>query len=578
MSKSEARHSRRRGKYAVRACNSCRRLSGYECTWIPEAEEDRPVTKQLVEALRAKAHQLEFEIALLKQTDTQNLPSSATVLPDVEFLHPLPDFIALSESQSHVNIDSGDSALHVDYVLLQSPDQFHSALAPPQPSVVANFTNELTTSMPEEMETTFIESQAAPKYQYIFNIDTSLPFNKQSPEHQASLQCRWNHYLPPLDTIQLSRYEHDTLLSRCFSYSAAWLFGMIPDLFLCDMLEFLSPNPTRAPEGLHHYSPILHCSLLAFASPMSDDLEVRQPSIREKFATHAKYWLDQEFNHPNPSLIISLILLSEYHLAIGERNTGYMYTGMSMRATRAATNSPLRDWYCWSAFLQEQLVAREMHRLGEMPVPTGPLVSPITLEFSGQPLFEVSAAHLFGHKDYTRVAIECFIQCTKLVLIANVISAESHGSLTTNDVHIQLETWFNALPAYLLVQHSDMLTPPPVLALHIRYWWSILELYLPDSTAKPSLSTNLALVRLVELFEAFDSQFGLRYFPRNLLKALHLCGRASILEHLPGAGIDICLKGLRFWDCAELMVADLVQLRSSMDNVDRVGRSTSQSL
>jgi hypothetical protein len=178
----------------------------------------------------------------------------------------------------------------------------------------------------EAMEAS-IDQKPPLKYQYIFNIDTSLPFNEQSPEDQASLRCEWNRYLPSLDNIQLSRHEHDTLLSRCFNDSAGWLFGILSDLFLCDMLELLSPNPTHNPKRLHHYSPILHCSLLAFASPMSDNPKVQQQSTREKFATRAKHWLDQEFNHPNPSLIISLILLSEYHLGIGERNTGYMYSG-----------------------------------------------------------------------------------------------------------------------------------------------------------------------------------------------------------------------------------------------------------
>ncbi|KAF8685756.1 nitrogen assimilation transcription factor [Rhizoctonia solani] len=558
MSRSEAGPSRRRSKYAPRACNTCRRrkckcdgdypicqpcaVAGYECTWTPETEGERPVTKQLVKALRAKTHQLEAEISQLKQADSRIVPSSSSsgAGPDAEFPLVYPQPIALSESLSHVHTS------HVP-VESRSPHQTnpttlpsHSSHDQPHPTPHIDLIDSPGNPISECPMTT-----SALKYQYIFHIDTSLPHNEQSPEHQASLKCEWNRYLPNLDTIQFSRHEHDTLLHRYFSYGAAWLFGMLPDSFLHDMLEYLSPSSTCTPDQLPHYSPILHCSVLAFASSMSENPHVRQPSTREKFATHAKQWLDQEFNRPNPS----------------ERNTGYMYTGMSMRAARAGTASQLRSWYCWSAFLTEtyvrlsleSFVAQEMRRPSEMPTPNGLVTLPIAYELSAQPLSEMSATHLFDHVDYPRITIECFIKCTSLMLITNTIPTAT-----------QLETWFNAFPANLHFHQSDAFTPPPILALHIHYWWSILRLYLPDSATEPNLSMNLALVKLVELFEAFDAQFGLQYFPRNLLKAMYMCGRASILERLPEDGIEICLKGLRVWPCAESMVADLVQLRSSL--------------
>ncbi|KAF8755156.1 nitrogen assimilation transcription factor [Rhizoctonia solani] len=481
---------------------------GYECTWTPETEGERPVTKQLVKALRAKTHQLEAEISQLKQAD------SRIVLPV-----PL---LAQARMQSfRLFIRNLSLYLKVYHMFIQAMFQSR-AVSTPAP----------------ETRSQSVHDHFSLKYQYIFHIDTSLPHNEQSPEHQASLKCEWNRYLPNLDTIQFSRHEHDTLLHRYFSYGAAWLFGMLPDSFLHDMLEYLSPSSTCTPDQLPHYSPILHCSVLAFASSMSENPHVRQPSTREKFATHAKQWLDKS-----------------------ERNTGYMYTGMSMRAARAGTASQLRSWYCWSAFLTEtyvrlsleSFVAQEMRRPSEMPTPNGLVTLPIAYELSAQPLSEMSATHLFDHVDYPRITIECFIKCTSLMLITNTIPTAT-----------QLETWFNAFPANLHFHQSDAFTPPPILALHIHYWWSILRLYLPDSATEPNLSMNLALVKLVELFEAFDAQFGLQYFPRNLLKAMYMCGRASILERLPEDGIEICLKGLRVWPCAESMVADLVQLRSSL--------------
>ncbi|CAE6346955.1 unnamed protein product [Rhizoctonia solani] len=296
-------------------------VAGYECTWTPEAEGERPVTKQLVKALRAKAHQLEAEISQLKQADTRIVPSSSSsgAGPDAEFPLVYPQPVAPSESLSHV---------HTSHVPVESlsPDQTNpttlsSQSSPDEPHPILHI--ELIGS-PGNPTSECSMATSALKYQYIFHLDTSLSHNEQSPEHQASLKCEWNRYLPNLDTIQFSRREHDTLLHRYFSYGAAWLFGMLPDSFLHDMLEYLSPSSACTPDQLPHYSPILHCSVLAFASSMSENPHIRQPSTREKFATHAKQWLDQEFNRPNPSLILSLILLSEYHFGIGERNTGYM--------------------------------------------------------------------------------------------------------------------------------------------------------------------------------------------------------------------------------------------------------------
>jgi hypothetical protein len=164
-------------------------------------------------------------------------------------------------------------------------------------------------------------------FQYIFNIDASIPFDAQTPENQASLSCEWNRYLPDLGIVQLSRLEHDVILFRCFNYGASWLSGLIPDLFLRDFIDCLKPETTHPPTVLHHYTPLLHCSLLAFGAAFSDNPNIRVGSTRAKFASHAKQWLDEEFGRSNPTLILSLALLSEYHYGIGERNAGYMYMG-----------------------------------------------------------------------------------------------------------------------------------------------------------------------------------------------------------------------------------------------------------
>lgn len=156
-------------------------------------------------------------------------------------------------------------------------------------------------------------------YQYIFNIDTSIPVEQQSPEVQAALVCQWNRHLPQLD-VELSRNEHDTILSRCFSYGTSWLSGLVPSLFLRDMISCLS---TQLPQpSFQYYSPILHCTLLSIATAFSDHPEINSSTTRSKFATHAKQWLDDALSQPSPSHTLSLAILSEYHQAMGKLSPG----------------------------------------------------------------------------------------------------------------------------------------------------------------------------------------------------------------------------------------------------------------
>jgi hypothetical protein len=166
-------------------------------------------------------------------------------------------------------------------------------------------------------------------YQYIFQIDTSVPAGELSEGAQLSLVCGWDRHLPHLGNVRLSRLEHDILLHRSFKYATVWLLPLIPELFLRDMLYFSSPNQSAThphPPTLH-YTPLLHCSLLAFATAFSDDPNIVLWATRDKFAARAKQLLDGEFAHPAPSLVQSLALLAEYHCGIGERDAGYMYLG-----------------------------------------------------------------------------------------------------------------------------------------------------------------------------------------------------------------------------------------------------------
>ncbi|CAE6534486.1 unnamed protein product [Rhizoctonia solani] len=553
-----------------------------KCSWSVEGDEtSRPVNKQYIEGLRTKIQMLEAELMQLKQSDEH---LGAPVAHDTTCV--MPGSIGPSGSLSEASIPKMSELPLAQYIHL-TPPQSHA-------DPLLNLQDPLPTppgasmSTPDDIPTQYT-------YQYIFDIDEAVSPEEQSAEQRASLRCHWDRYLPDLDT-QLSRHAHDTIISRCFSYGAAWLLGLLPSLFLRDMLDCLSLNSTRVQGELRHYSPLLHCSLLAFGAPLLDDSEIRAKKTRERFATHAKQWLDQEFIFSNPSLLPSLILLSEYHLGVGEINTGHMYIGMSVRASRAGSlelivrftgyvsASPVRNWYHWSTFIQEKLMAHEMQRTGEMPVPTAPIASPIPVELTARSTTGGTVQDLFDRADYAGISIHCFMQSVKLMLVSPSIPSVIQNKSAVIDMNLKLDAWFNSLPDALLIRQRSTLTQPPLLALHIRYWWAILDLYLPffdgsDQGASQSAKVCArATEKLVKLFGVYDTQFGFRYFPRNLMRAIHTCACGLLLERsqanegtkrraIVQDGVDMCVRGLRtlgeIWSGTESLVENLEGLETS---------------
>ncbi|KAG8789507.1 hypothetical protein FRC12_013466 [Ceratobasidium sp. 428] len=343
--------SKRRGQYATRACNGCRRrrvkcdgvqpvcgTCAHNCDWSVDFDARRPGTKSLVDSLRARIQQLEAEVDQLRGGTSPVLAINPLALSTTE---PPPDSPA---HQSRLG-----------------------SAAEPQ----IELPNVSETETPQQPESLFA---ALVMYQYIFQIDSSGPAHEQSKGTKLSLGCDWDRYLPQLSGITFSRQEHDTLLLRSFKYGTSWLMGLVPELFLHDMLYALtSLGPESFPRPrLQHYSPMLHCAIMAFACAFSDDPAIRAPETRGHFASCAKQWLDEELRHPTMSLVRSMTLLAEYFCGVGQMNTGYMYMGMSFRAihmfSSKVDNEPwsndsvnpfpqsiAKDWHFWSAFCYGKL-------------------------------------------------------------------------------------------------------------------------------------------------------------------------------------------------------------------------------
>ncbi|CAE6426189.1 unnamed protein product [Rhizoctonia solani] len=497
--------------------------------------DGRPATKQLVESLHAKIQMLEAELAQLKG-GRSSVPSADS---DVETSTPLANTLTV----------------------------------PPEPVGEPSIVERERPEPPNVKLTTTV------MYRYIFDIDTSIPASEQPKDVHLSVACQWNRYLPPAP--QLTRLEHDVILSRCFKYGVTWLHCMLPETFLHDMLYCLTSEASTPGEQLRlqHYTPMLHCALLAYASAFSDNPEIRSLSFRAELVRYAKQWLDYEFERPVMALVRALALLAEYHCGIGEQGAGYMYMGMSIRAARslillddqdswvsegvaAHPEAVERDWHFWSAFCQDKIMALEFKQECDVPVPhLGVSLPSIDVESDSLPWSD----ELVGFPP--RLTTKTFFDSCKLMVIStSVISAlhgrehETHNERAAINLHLQLDTWFNHLPRELLVWARSASPLPHIITLHICYWFLLVCLHKPfynrdavadDNRAKAPSGTSeasgqgggvdpihdlsmkmvdRATHKIVQLLQMFEEQHGMRFFPRNMLHVIYECGLALLKE------------------------------------------------
>ncbi|KAF8755155.1 nitrogen assimilation transcription factor [Rhizoctonia solani] len=489
-------------------------------------DSGRPATKQFVESLRVKIQQLESEIAQLRKQP--QAPSSHTMSP-----HPpsvLSDYSPVPAEPIPATQTQAKPLLH-----LHAPTEL--------PHLVQS-----TKISPIEIPLVNLPPKApALRYQYIFNIDTSIPLDEQYPAHRASLVCQWNRNLPDLSPIYLSQLEHDIILSRCFSYGACCSFSLLPDIFLAQFLECLGPEavPERMAEGSRYYTPLLHCSLLTFGAGFSDNPQMRERKTREKLATHAKKWLDDEFNNPSSSLM-------EWPYGRLDSVGPILFDPL------------IRDWHlCWLFDRIESLMhqALEMNRPSEYPVPKAPIICPIAVEPDSRSPLTSSLTELLTHEDYFKFSARCFIQLSRLI---NIIIRITDGAVTDKQIILDIQNLVQQPPRWSDDSSTGDTDLPPILTLHITYWCEPVRELSIKMCAR-------ATEKLVQLFNTFDKQFGLRFF-----LAIHACGSALVIERDSASsaskkkraaaieGIDSCIYALKIigevWYIAIPMSEDLESL------------------
>ncbi|KAB5591087.1 hypothetical protein CTheo_5470 [Ceratobasidium theobromae] len=586
------------------------------CSWEPDGADNRPATKQYVESLRTKIQVLQSEVDRIKQSNTE--PAASSYLAPGMRTPPL-DPQPGSPSYMGASFD-----LIPD---VTSQKLYSNSAQPSTPLLnVPDRSPHSTSSHPLPLSQTVI-------YQYIFNIDTSALNRPQTLETHASLTCQWNRYLPDLDfgshIGQISRLEHDTILYRYFNCGPNWVSGLLPDLFLRDLVDHLQPATICPPDKHHYYTPILHCSLLATAVALSDDPHIRAHDTRRSFASRAKEWLDEEFNHLNPALIQSLILLSEYHYGVGEMDQGYMYMGAGIRGFVRLTEGHQLIIVQWELTPPRRRPSSEIGVIGPysfkafdssntiddgIPPPRVPINLSTPSKSWGNSLSTSSTLA-------NEIIFSCFVECCKLIAIAapmidrtlvSTFVATTHPELIVhlcriydtpaiNTILAQLDSWLKHLPGGLLIGQHSTTVPAQVLNLHICYWWLTLQLHFPPLKRIQSMETagrpvvdsdaphndasrgkvieqcDLSTGTLLQLFAMYDELHGFKYFPRNMLKAIYICGCALKLkcdlasDELEEAMIAqlqeevaYCVSALRMtgetWPCALLLAEELAQM------------------
>ena len=144
---------------------------------------------------------------------------------------------------------------------------------------------------------------------------------------RESNSTHWDMFLPrEADGFPLiTRDQHDRALDLFFRFFTSWTIRVIPHFFLRDLV-IATEAPDPKPQ-INHYGPMLHNIIMAIALAFSDEVALRERSLREKFVAQGKTSLDTECQKPTLSTMQGLDLLSSYYSGMGDQTLGFMYFG-----------------------------------------------------------------------------------------------------------------------------------------------------------------------------------------------------------------------------------------------------------
>lgn len=351
--------------------------------------------------------------------------------------------------------------------------------------------------------------------EYAAMLGPSLSYPAPSPvdaqlPHAA---FAWNRYLPQPLRDRWNGVEHDTALTIYFEYASRWQPPIIGQLFLADMHSALGP----ASDGRTlHYSPGLHCAVLASAGALLPPTSVlAHPAVRASLLTAAREFIDAdcEMNVRLVPSILGLIVLARYHLA-SAHGLRLAYSLITMACSLAViggldldTGSQAdrleRQWCYVSLFNQSLEIA--VHT-GQNPIIPAPLHDAAQLQY------HVNQLSMRDRTLETVLASETFIASSRLFVemhSALAVGPGAHDRQLRLGVAERVETLLRGMQ-----ERGGQSDDAHLRLLNAAYLWALLVIRHPETTQPGSTR---------EKYDAAASEV------LNILSALvDTCGPSSV--------------------------------------------------
>ncbi|KAI0051397.1 hypothetical protein FA95DRAFT_1554474 [Auriscalpium vulgare] len=568
----------RRGNYARRACNHCRRrkskcdgnepqcgpcmTSGHECTWGPESAK-RPNTKQYVDSLKSMVRQLDKRNKMLQERLQEVTKGTAKD-------HIVPDFTNYAELDTLVADGSSErgSPSSDDMLKTEEPEDAEiEQLCAPTHHLRLDDDDTLHLYGPTSIfRLAPRRSVGTSRYQEVADSNAES-YQLLVAQNGASAQTEidWARHLPVENP--LSRAEHDRLLDLMFRFFTSWCLRVIPELFLMDMHRSLSIPRSEPTLKTAHYSPLLHNALLSVAAAFSDDPLVKDPVARRRYADRARDLMEGECERPKLSAILGLSILANYHSTSGNPTLGYMYFGISARLSQAlglgldctpwvqagliSESGKLdRNWGFWTTYCQDTTWSLYVGR--DFCVSSLSDVQRIPVPFVDTKLDEIPWHWPPGQNKRPNYLSRTFAATAELLQIARLImdvvsnfsrlgARQEANDFLIAQMDLKLSTWKENLSAEVDISKSTYtMAMPHQLMLQMTHSWLAIILHRPfyrrrranddcneEDHIKPC---NRAASEIMELAETWRKQYTLRYVPITFIQVVSAAGTIFILS------------------------------------------------
>ncbi|KAK4046074.1 hypothetical protein OIV83_006379 [Microbotryomycetes sp. JL201] len=327
----------------------------------------------------------------------------------------------------------------------------------------------------------------------------------------------------------LSPDMRSTLLKLAFEFCLSQ-FGLV------DERKFMRDLENHPHYRTPHYSPfLLHVVLgigCRYLDPAAQEIlpelcsDPNDPSTRgDVFISWARYMIDQEWYHPDVSTVRALACLTVYLAGRGLDGPAYMYTGQAMKlAEDFGMQLGMHRLTIGAAEISDELVAARrdaFYSAYQIDVLLSMYIGRATSFIPDEIDLEMPPVDHEIEFDEPAYRSSAFTHSAKLIMLASRMMNSVYALLpkislaqrqsAVPELHLELETWYRALPGPLRTAASTISNAPHphIIGLNMLYHLIMITLHRPFfrrakdnrqavSTEK-CLSSARHIVRLVKL-------------------------------------------------------------------------------